>query len=75
MTRRRIFAAAAFVLFAAFCLSAAQLPIAKPAEVGLSAERLDRALHAFQPEAHAELLAAETTEDLLQALCTLEMEM
>jgi CubicO group peptidase (beta-lactamase class C family) len=48
MTRRRIFAAAAFVLFAAFCLSAAQLPIAKPAEVGLSAERLDRLTRVMQ---------------------------
>ena len=48
MTRRKIFAAAAFVLSAALGLSAAQLPVAKPAEVGLSAERLDRLTRVMQ---------------------------
>jgi CubicO group peptidase (beta-lactamase class C family) len=48
MTRRKIFAAAALVLCAVLGLSAAQLPAAKPAEVGLSAERLDRLTRVMQ---------------------------
>jgi CubicO group peptidase (beta-lactamase class C family) len=40
--------AAAFLLGAALVLSAAELPAAKPAEVGLSAERLDRLTRVMQ---------------------------
>jgi CubicO group peptidase (beta-lactamase class C family) len=48
MTCRKIFTAAALVLCAALFLSAAQLPTAKPAEVGMSAERLDRLTRVMQ---------------------------
>ncbi len=48
MIRKKFFLATAFVLSAALFLSAAQLPTAKPGDVGFSSERLDRLTRVLQ---------------------------